>query len=127
MGKQLSRSRRMQLNWCMIMNEQPLVELMRERIALGLEREKTLEAIDGWEKTALLMLEDGREFHFIVKDNSITVNEGSVDRPEMKIQSDEDTIRKLFLEEMSPTSAILKRKLKLKGSTKDLMKIRHIF
>ncbi|MHA1936052.1 MAG: SCP2 sterol-binding domain-containing protein [Candidatus Thorarchaeota archaeon] len=109
------------------MNEQPLIELMRERVALGLEREKTLEAIDGWEKTALLMLEDGREFHFIVKDNSITVNEGPANEPELRIQSDEDTIRKLFLEQMSPTSALLKRKLKLKGSTSDLMKIRHIF
>ena len=109
------------------MTEQPLLELMQERIAIGLEREKTMEAIEGWERTALLMLKEGGEYHFIVKDNNITVHEGSLENPDMKIQSDEETIRKLFLEEMSAASALLKRKLKVKGSATDLMKIRHIF
>ncbi|MFW9844230.1 MAG: SCP2 sterol-binding domain-containing protein [Candidatus Thorarchaeota archaeon] len=104
-----------------------LLELMQERIAIGLERKKTMEAIDGWERTALLMLKEGPEYHFIVKDNNITVHLGTLDEPDMKIQSDEDTIRKLFLEEMSAASALLKRKLKVKGSAGDLMKIRHIF
>jgi len=104
-----------------------LLELMQERIAIGLEREKTMEAIKDWERTALLMLKDGPEYHFIVKDNNITVHQGGIDEPDMKIQSDEDTIRKLFLEEMSAASALLKRKLKVKGSASDLMKIRHIF
>ncbi len=106
---------------------QDLLELMRERITIGLEREKTLEAIDGWERTAQLSLKEGPEYHFIVKDNNITVHEGPIDNPDMRIQSDEDTIRKLFLEEMSAASALLKRKLKVKGSASDLMKIRHIF
>jgi putative sterol carrier protein len=104
-----------------------LLELMRERITIGLEREKTQEAIEGWERTALLMLKEGNEYHFIVKDNNITVHPGTIEEPDMKIQSDEDTIRKLFLEEMSAASALLKRKLKVKGSAGDLMKIRHIF
>jgi len=104
-----------------------LLELMQERIAIGLEREKTMEAIKDWERTALLMLKDGPEYHFIVKDNNITVHTGGIDEPDMKIQSDVDTIRKLFLEEMSAASALLKRKLKVKGSASDLMKIRHIF
>ena len=104
-----------------------LLELMQERIAVGLQREKTLEAIDGWERTALLILKEGREYHFVVKDNNITVHEGSIPEPDMKIESDEDTIRKLFLEEMTAASALLRRKLKVKGSTSDLMKIRHIF
>jgi len=104
-----------------------LLELMQERITIGLEREKTMEAIKDWERTALLMLKDGSEYHFIVKDNNITVHTGGIDEPDMKIQSDVDTIRKLFLEEMSAASALLKRKLKVKGSASDLMKIRHIF
>jgi putative sterol carrier protein len=104
-----------------------LLDLMRERIAIGLEREKTKEAIEGWERTAQLTLKEGPEYHFLVKDNIITVHEGPIDNPDMRIQSDEDTIRKLFLEEMSAASALLKRKLKVKGSASDLMKIRHIF
>jgi hypothetical protein len=104
-----------------------LLELMQERIAIGLEREKTMEAIEGWERTALLMLKEGPEYHFIVKDNNITVHSGTLADADMKIQSDEDTIRQLFLEEMSAASALLKRKLKVKGSASDLMKIRHIF
>ena len=104
-----------------------LLTLMQERITIGLTREKTMEAIEGWERTALLMLKEGSEYHFIVKDNNITVHHGGLDDADMKIQSDEDTIRKLFLEEMSAASALLKRKLKVKGSASDLMKIRHIF
>lgn len=100
---------------------------MRERIAIGLEREKTMEAIDGWTRTALLTLKEGTEYHFIVADNNITVEAGNISNPDMLIQSDEDTIRKLFLEEMSAAAALLKRKLKVKGSASDLMKIRHIF
>jgi putative sterol carrier protein len=104
-----------------------LLALMRERIAIGLTREKTLEAIEGWERTALLTLKEGSRYHFVVKDNDITVHQGEIENPDMMIQSDEDTIRKLFLEEMSAAGALLKRKLKVKGSTGDLMKIRHIF
>lgn len=104
-----------------------LLELMRERIAIGLEREKTKVAIEGWERTALLMLKEGKQYNFLVKDNTIAVNEGAIAEPDMKIESDEDTIRKLFLEEMSAATALLKRKLKVKGSASDLMKIRHIF
>ncbi|MFX1560800.1 MAG: SCP2 sterol-binding domain-containing protein [Promethearchaeota archaeon] len=106
---------------------QDLLELMRERLAIGLEREKTIEAIEGWERTAQLSLKEGSVFHFIVKDNTITLHEGPLDNADMKIHSDEETIRKLFLEEMSAASAIFKRKLKVKGSTSDLMKLRHIF
>jgi putative sterol carrier protein len=86
-----------------------------------------MEAIEGWERTAQLTLKEGQEYHFLVKDNNITVHEGPIDEPDMRIQSDEETIRKLFLEEMSAASALLKRKLKVKGSASDLMKIRHIF
>ncbi|MHA1960205.1 MAG: SCP2 sterol-binding domain-containing protein [Candidatus Thorarchaeota archaeon] len=104
-----------------------LLELMRERIAIGLSRVKTIEAIRGWTRTANLVLNDGREYHFIVANDTITVNPGSVEEPDMRIQSDEDTIRKLFLEEMSAAAALLKRKLKVKGSASDLMKLRHVF
>lgn len=104
-----------------------LLELMQEKLTEGLEREKTKQAIDGWERTALLMLKEGSVYHFIVADNNITIHEGTIDNPDMKIQSDEETIRKLFNEEMSAAGALLKRKLKVKGSASDLMKIRHIF
>ncbi len=103
------------------------MELMRERIAVGLGREETRKAIEGWERTALLTLKDGRAYHFIVKDNDITVHEGPIDSPDIKIESDAETVRKLFMEEMSAASAILRRKLKVKGAASDLMRIRHIF
>ncbi len=106
---------------------QDLLELIRERIAIGLEREKTKNAIEGWERNAQLSLKEGPEYHFIMKDNNITVHEGPIDNPDIRIQSDEETVRKLFLEEMSVMSALFKRKLKVKGSTSDLMKIKNIF
>ncbi len=104
-----------------------LLELMRERIAIGLKREKTQEALEGWERKALLTLKDGRQYHFLVANNTILVNEGPIDDPDMRVEATEETMRKLFLEEMGATAAILKRKLKVKGSTSDLMKLKHIF
>ncbi len=104
-----------------------LLNLMRERIAVGLEREKTKEAIEGWERSALLILKEGKEYNFLVRDNTILVNSGAIENPDMKIESNEETIRKLFLEEISAAEALLRRKLKVKGSASDLMKIRHIF
>ena len=104
-----------------------LLELMQEKLAEGLEKEKTKEAIQDWERTVLLTLKDGTLYHFLVADNTITIHAGSIENPDMQIQSDADTISKLFLEEISAASALLKRKLKIKGSTSDLMKIRHIF
>ena len=104
-----------------------LLDFMKEKLAEGLERESTKGAIDGWTRTALLILKEGPEYHFIVKDNTITIHSGSIDEFDMRIISDEETLRKLFLEEMSATAAIIKRKLKVKGSTSDLMKLKHIF
>lgn len=106
---------------------QDLLDLMREKLAIGLEREATIEAIEGWKRTAQLTLKEGPVFHFIVKDNTITIHEGPLENADMRIQSDDETIRKLFLEEMSATSAIVKRKLKVKGSFRDLAKLKHIF
>ncbi len=108
------------------MNED-LLSLMRQRIAVGLEREDTRKAIEGWTRTALLVLKDGREFTIFLDDGNITVEEGGTDKYDMKIESDEETVRKLFLEEISAASALLKRKLKIKGSARDLMKIKKIF
>ena len=109
------------------MDEQPLLEFMNEKLAEGLEREKTQEALEGWERRVLLTLKGGLQFHFIVKDGNITIFEGPIDDHDMRIESDETTIRKLFNEEMGAAAALLKRKLKVKGSASDLMKLRHIF
>ncbi len=104
-----------------------LLELIKERVQVGLSREETRKAIEGWNRTALLILKDGREYHFIVKDGAITVEPGTIENPDIKIISDETTIRKLFMEEIRAEVALLKRKLKIKGSTSDLMRIRKIF
>ena len=104
-----------------------LLELMQEKLAEGLEKEKAREAIQDWERTVLLTLKNGSLYHFLIADNNITIHAGSIENPDMQIQSDADTISKLFLEEISAASALLKRKLKIKGSATDLMKIRHIF
>ncbi|MHA2043995.1 MAG: SCP2 sterol-binding domain-containing protein [Candidatus Thorarchaeota archaeon] len=124
--KQLNPAVNLRAMDCLEMT-QDLLELMQERLAIGLERETTIEAIEGWERSAQLTLKEGSVYHFIVKDNTITIHEGPLDNADMRILSDENTIRKLFLEEMSATSALFRGKLKVKGSTSDLMKLRHIF
>ncbi|MHA1771692.1 MAG: SCP2 sterol-binding domain-containing protein [Candidatus Thorarchaeota archaeon] len=104
-----------------------LLTLMKQRIAVGLEREDTRKALEGWKRVALLSLKDGQKFTISVDGPNIEIVPGEPDQFDMKIESDEETVRKLFLEEMSAAAALLKRKLKIKGSALDLMKIRKIF
>ncbi len=104
-----------------------LLSLIRRRIAVGLEREELRESLKGWTRTVLLALKDGRTYTIEVDGPHIEVEEGRPDKFDMKIESDEDTVRKLFMEEMSAASALLKRKIKIKGSAKDLMTIRKLF
>ncbi|WXG41948.1 MAG: SCP2 sterol-binding domain-containing protein [Candidatus Freyarchaeum deiterrae] len=57
------------------------------------------------------------------KDETCTVKEGSVAKPDLLIETNSDVILGICNGEVSPTKAFMSGKLKAKGDMKDLLKI----
>jgi putative sterol carrier protein len=81
--------------------------------------------LEGLEKTVQFELDDGRVFHFILRDTLVDgVHEGSAADPEIRVMTDEATFRALVAGEMSAMRAYATKKLRLKASLQDLMTLR---
>ncbi|MBS7251208.1 MAG: SCP2 sterol-binding domain-containing protein [Candidatus Freyarchaeota archaeon] len=57
------------------------------------------------------------------KDETCTVKEGSVEKPDVLIETDSEVILGICDGEISPTKAFMGGKLKAKGDMKDMLKI----
>lgn len=79
-------------------------------------------------KTVLIDLKDGTKFHFTLQDLRIaSLVDGGVERPDITILTDAETLRALIFREMGPFKAYATGKLKLKGSFEDLVRFRKFF
>lgn len=79
-------------------------------------------------KTVLIELKDGVKYHFTVRDKQISgLEDGAVDRADITISTDAETLRALILREMGPFKAYATGKVRLKGSLEDLTRIRKFF
>ncbi len=79
-------------------------------------------------KTVLIDLKDGTKYHFILKDAKVAgLLDGGVDRADIAILTDRDTLRQLILREIGPFKAYATGKIKLKGSLDDLARFRKFF
>ena len=79
-------------------------------------------------KTVLIELKDGTKYHFTLKDQHVDgLIEGAVDRADITISTDQETLRGLILREIGPFKAYATGKLRLKGSLEDISRIRKFF
>jgi len=79
-------------------------------------------------KTVLIELKDGTKYHFTLKDQHVDgLIEGEVDRADITISTDQETLRGLILREIGPFKAYATGKLRLKGSLEDISRIRKFF
>ena len=80
------------------------------------------------QKTVLIELKDGTKWHFILKDHHVAaLLDGGVDKADITILTDADTLRALLLRETGPFKAYATGKLKFKGSLDDLARFRKFF
>ncbi len=86
------------------------------------------EEIGDMQKTVLIELSNGTKWHFTLKDRHVAgLLDGGVDRADLTLITDEDTLRGLLLREIGPFKAYATGKLKFKGSLDDLLRFRKFF
>jgi putative sterol carrier protein len=84
--------------------------------------------IGDMQKTVLIELTNGTKWHFILKDRHVAgLLDGGVDRADLTLLTDEETLRGLLLREIGPFKAYATGKLKFKGSLDDLLRFRKFF
>ncbi len=80
------------------------------------------------QKTVLIELSNGTKWHFTLKDGHVAaLVDGGVDRADITLITDEETLRGLLLREIGPFKAYATGKLKFKGSLDDLLRFRKFF
>jgi len=89
---------------------------------------KLSEEIGDLEKTVLIELKDGTQWHFTLKDRHVAaLLDGGIERADITLITDADTLRALILREMGPFKAYATGKLRFKGSLDDLARFRKFF
>ncbi len=84
--------------------------------------------IGDMQKTVLIELKDGTKWHFTLKDRHVAaLLDGGVDKADITLITDADTLRALLLREMGPFKAYATGKLRFKGSLDDLARFRKFF
>jgi len=84
--------------------------------------------LQGIQRTVVLDLKDGTKFHFTLKDAHVDgILDGGVDRPDLTIISDKDTVKGLLAGEIGPFKAYATGRLKVKGDIEDLLRFRKFF
>jgi len=107
--------------------EKDLLSYMQKKIDEGLQDPETKKKIEGWNRIVQLTLKSGEKYIFEVKDGNITVKEGEVENPDMRIEIDRETLIGLFEGTKSAAWALIRRKMKVKGSLSDVLKLKQIF
>ncbi len=86
------------------------------------------EEIGDMQKTVLIALKDGTKWHFTLKDRHVAaLLDGGVDKPDLTLTTDAETLRALLLREMGPFKAYATGRLKFTGSLDDLLRFRKFF
>jgi putative sterol carrier protein len=90
--------------------------------------EKLQKELDGVSRKIQMKFTDEKSYHFLLEDTKISdFGQGNIDSPDITITSDTETIQMLFNKEMGPMKALATKRLKLKGSLQDMLKIRKLF
>ena len=86
------------------------------------------EEIGDMRKTVLIELSNGTKWHFTLQYRHVAgLRDGGVDRADLTLLTDEETLRGLLLREIGPFKAYATGKLKFKGSLDDLLRFRKFF
>jgi len=90
--------------------------------------EKLKNELAGISKKVVIRLDDGRNFNFNLSDGKASeLREGSIDGPDIEIESDEKTVEALYRREMRSMKALALKKVRIKGSFEDLLRLRKFF
>lgn len=84
--------------------------------------------LEGVSKLVQVEIEGGEWYHFMLRDGAVDgPHKGAVDNPDIRVIASEDTLRRLWSRELRPMKAFVTKKLQVKGSLEDLMRLRRFF
>jgi putative sterol carrier protein len=84
--------------------------------------------LEGVTKRVQVELEDGDWYHFVLENAAIAgLHDGGVDSPDIRIIASSETLRRLWTRELRVMKAIVTKKLQVKGSMEDLLRLRRFF
>ena len=106
-----------------------LLEGVIAKFNAKVESDPTLsDEIGDMQRTVLIELKDGTKWHFTLKDRHVAaLLDGGVDKADLTIITDAETLRALLLRETGPFKAYATGKLRFKGSLDDLARFRKFF
>ena len=84
--------------------------------------------LEGVSKTVQLEVEDGEWYHFRLHDGRVDgPQKGAAERPDIRVIASADTLTRLWNRELRVMKAFVTKKLQVKGSLEDLMRLRRFF
>lgn len=90
--------------------------------------EKMQRELEGITKRVQIDVENDTHYNFILDDKKISgPYTGTIENPDIRIISDSETVRKLFNKEMGPMKALATKKLQIKASLEDMLRLRRFF
>jgi len=90
--------------------------------------EKLRSEMAGVNRIVLIILDDGRNYNFSLSNSRASdLIAGPIENPDISIESNEETIEALYKGEMRVMKAIALKKVRVKGSFEDLLRLRKFF
>ncbi len=110
------------------MTVRPMLEKLIVKFNTRMEKdEKLQDGLDGMRKTVQLDL-DSEQYHFLLENKAISCFcEGKLDKPDITVISDPETIEGLIDGSIKPMKAFALRKVRVKGQIEDMLHLRKLF
>lgn len=82
----------------------------------------------GVKKTVQLELEGSEWYYFVLENAKVDgFKKGRVDSPDIRVISTAEVLRQLWTKQLRPMKALATRKLQVKGSLEDLLRLKKFF
>jgi putative sterol carrier protein len=112
----------------MPMVEEYINEMIRKLNEKAASDPKFEHELKGIRKVVLVVVTDGDSFNFILENARVgPVSKGTVANPDIIITGATDTYNQLRSGELRPMKAYATRKLQVKGSLEDILRLRKFF
>jgi putative sterol carrier protein len=88
---------------------------------------KLQESLKDKKRTVQIELTDKESYNFLFEDCEVkNFNVGTVDKPDIKIITDSETLTGILNQEINPMKAYVSKKLKVKASLMDLLTVKSL-
>ncbi len=89
---------------------------------------KLAKELEGMKRTIQVEVTDGDRYHFVLENARVgELVKGETQAPDVRVIASSETLTQLWTRELRPMKAFATRKLQLKGSIEDMLRLRKFF